>query len=126
MWIEVPDGEVVDRITILELKQARLQGSAAVHAGEQAAALRRDFEAVHGPIVRIEGLVPLRRVNAALWAVEDQLRDHEARGAFGEDFVDLARSVYRLNDQRAALKRAIDDALGSALREHKSYGTLNR
>lgn len=126
MQIEVPDGEVVDRITILELKRARLHGEAALQAAAHAEALRTTFEAHRGPLEALEALVPLREVNAALWDVEDRLREHEARGDFGADFVALARSVYRLNDARAALKRAIDDALGSALREHKSYGAISR
>ncbi len=60
-------------------------------------------------------------MNGALWQVEDELRAREAEGRFDADFVEAARSVYRLNDRRAALKRRIDVAAGSLLREQKSY-----
>ena len=66
-------------------------------------------------------------MNAALWDVEDALRLHEARGEFGPEFVARARSVYTINDRRAALKRAINLRLGSELVEEKvlpAYGTL--
>jgi hypothetical protein len=61
-------------------------------------------------------------VNEALWAVEDDVRRCERAGDFGERFVALARDVYRHNDRRAALKRRINDALGSPLVEEKHYG----
>jgi hypothetical protein len=64
----------------------------------------------------------LDEVNAALWDVEDRLRHLEAASDFGETFVDAARSVYRLNDRRAALKRAISETCGSAWIEQKLYG----
>ena len=63
----------------------------------------------------------LAEVNEKLWVVEDELREHERRGDFGPGFVRLARSVYHLNDGRAARKRAINVALGSELVEEKSY-----
>jgi hypothetical protein len=64
----------------------------------------------------------LRTVNEKLWDVEDALRVCECRTDFGENFVELARSVYRLNDERSALKRRINTLLGSTLQEEKSYG----
>jgi hypothetical protein len=63
----------------------------------------------------------LKRVNERLWDVEDAIRDCDARGDFGDRFVELARSVYRLNDERARLKRAINIASGSRYVEEKSY-----
>lgn len=63
----------------------------------------------------------LKSINGELWDVEDALRAHEKAGTFGAAFVELARSVYRLNDRRAAVKRAIDDHVGSAFAEEKSY-----
>jgi hypothetical protein len=63
----------------------------------------------------------LRRVNEDLWEIEDAIREHEAAEDFGLGFVELARSVYRQNDLRAAIKRQINDLLGSALIEEKSY-----
>jgi hypothetical protein len=63
----------------------------------------------------------LRRVNAKLWDVEDAIRECDARGDFGQCFIDLARAVYRLNDERSRLKKAINLASGSRLVEEKSY-----
>jgi len=63
----------------------------------------------------------LRGVNRALWQVEDELRQSERAGDFGPRFIELARSVYRLNDRRASLKRQINQTLGSRLMEEKSY-----
>ncbi len=60
-------------------------------------------------------------MNAALWDVEDALREKERRGAFDAEFIALARSVYRHNDERAALKRRVSEKLGSTLLEEKSY-----
>lgn len=116
-------GELVDKITILEIKAARITAEPAIsnirkeHA--QLAALL-DLDAADQ--ARIEPSVEaLRQVNEALWTVEDDLRRHEREGAFGEQFVELARSVYRLNDERAAIKRRINVLLGSDLVEEKSY-----
>ena len=63
----------------------------------------------------------LRRVNAELWDVEDAIRECDARDDFGQSFIDLARAVYRLNDERSRLKKAINLASGSRLVEEKSY-----
>jgi hypothetical protein len=124
MKVEIPLADALDRWTILELKIARLPSAGA----RENAARERDAIA---EAWRAEGLPPpdglpgfadLAAVNAALWEVEDQLRAHEAAADFGADFVARARSVYRLNDRRAALKRALNEALGSRLIEEKSYG----
>ena len=67
----------------------------------------------------------LQSINTQLWEVEDDLRKLEATECFDEKFVCLARSVYKLNDQRAILKRSINKACGSSLMEEKSYGNNN-
>ncbi len=124
MQVEVPIGDVADRLSILEIKIARLPSEAARHnAGTEAEALRRGWAgAALPPLESLPEWDPLCAVNRALWDVEDALRGHESRGDFGPSFVDLARSVYRFNDRRAALKRAINVRLGSSLVEEKSYG----
>ena len=66
----------------------------------------------------------LKALNGALWEVEDELRRSERRGDFGPRFIELARSVYRTNDRRAAVKRRIDELLDSAVIEEKSYPRL--
>ena len=120
IWIPVSVGELVDKLTILHLKCRHLSGAALEHVqAEQELLLAVLAEAA----VPVEpGLKSdLQRVNAALWEVEDQLRIRERLGDFGADFVQLARQVYQLNDQRHQLKRAISASCGSALLEEKSY-----
>jgi hypothetical protein len=63
----------------------------------------------------------LKAVNESLWQIEDEIRVCEGKQDFGPDFIDLARSVYRTNDRRAALKRRINDLLGSRIIEEKGY-----
>jgi hypothetical protein len=63
----------------------------------------------------------LKSINAALWDIEDQIREHERAKNFDADFVGLARSVYRTNDERSAVKRAINELLASKIIEEKSY-----
>lgn len=113
-------GDVLDRLSILALKRARLTDPA------QRANVETEHAALSAAAIDVTGLDDLRaaldEVNGALWDVEDDLRRREAAGDFGEAFVALARSVYRLNDRRAAIKREINLASGSVLIEEKSYG----
>lgn len=120
--VPVSWGELIDKITILELKRDRIAGAARANVLRELAAL----EAVEmGVMDRVAPLVTqLRQVNAALWDIEDAIREEDAAGRFGEAFVRLARAVYTRNDERAAVKRAINLALGSALVEEKSYKGL--
>ena len=116
-------GELFDKITILELKQRLLVDPARrANVAYELAALRQVRNDA-GPLPQaVAPLVEeLRVVNAALWQIEEDLRALEVAGSFGERFVSLARQVYHLNDRRAALKRAINLATGSALIEEKSY-----
>ena len=113
-------GELVDKITILDIKNEHLQGPALANVQRERQALGRTLDAL--PLTVEPALVEeLRATNASLWSVEDALREHERRQDFGEAFVELARSVYRLNDRRAALKKRINLLAGSALIEEKSY-----
>jgi hypothetical protein len=119
--IPVSLGELVDRLTIVALKARHLSGDAQVRVRQELELL----EAVYAPL-RPQVPEPLQAqlaaVNAELWQLEDSVRDCERRGAFGESFVAMARSIYRLNDRRAALKRQISLSGGSALLEEKVYG----
>ena len=121
LLIPVSWGELVDKLTILELKLARIADPAALvnvrHEHDLLRAIAApalDDPALAAPVAA------LRAVNAMLWEIEDAIRRHEARGDFGEGFVALARAVYRRNDERAAIKRAINTALG--FRELGSQG----
>lgn len=121
--VPVSPGELLDKITILRIKAERIAepGKRANVATELA--LLEEVAAAHVPadaeIARLVG--ELRSVNETLWTVEDDLRDLERAQDFGPRFVALARSVYVTNDRRAALKRAINDRLGSRIVEEKSY-----
>ena len=123
MKVDLPLGDVVDRVTILQIKLTRLPGV------DQRANVRRELASLIGrwkdsQLREMDSLPEwgaLTEVNEQLWDIEDQIRDHERRTDFGPSFIDLARRVYRLNDRRAALKRAINWELGSALIEEKSY-----
>jgi len=120
--VPVSWGELLDKMTILEIKRERIAGrSARANVTREYEALRRHGDAaLHER--EVAALVrALRAVNEALWEIEDAIRAEEAHARFGPSFVRLARSVYKKNDERAALKRAINDRLGSALTEEKSY-----
>jgi len=119
----VSPGEFLDKTTILEIKLARIPD-----AGKRANVARelellraewaRSAYAQADVAARVEAL---REVNEALWEIEDRIRLKEAARAFDEEFVELARAVYRTNDRRAAIKREINVALASDLVEEKSY-----
>ncbi|MDH3240602.1 MAG: DUF6165 family protein [Alphaproteobacteria bacterium] len=123
--IQVPisPGELIDRLTILEIKSERLADP------EKAANVRHELgllaEAAREAIPetrQIQALkAELKTVNEILWRIEDDIRDCERQGDFGDAFIELARSVYRTNDERARLKGRINEALGSAIRDEKSY-----
>jgi hypothetical protein len=115
-------GELIDKLTILELKAARLSDPAALANVRRELAALAPLEAAAGADPRLPALrAALMEVNAALWDIEDRIREREAAGDFGAAFVEFARSVYRQNDRRAAIKREISLALGSDLIEEKSY-----
>ncbi|MDI1366005.1 MAG: DUF6165 family protein [bacterium] len=116
-------GELIDKITILRVKAERIGDPAKEANVRKELALLEATAAEHLPAsAEIDRLTAeLTTVNAALWDIEDGKRDCERRQDFGPDFVALARRVYIDNDQRAALKRAINAAAGSEIVEEKSY-----
>ena len=116
-------GELIDKITILRVKAQRI-GDAAKEANvrKELALLEATAGQHLAPSTELDRLTAeLTAVNAALWDIEDGKRDCERRQDFGPDFVALARRVYIDNDQRAAIKRAINAAAGSEIIEEKSY-----
>ena len=117
-------GELIDKITILRIKAERIADASKLGNIRRELALLEDIARDEGLVgAAIESLADrLAQVNASLWDVEDALRACEREGDFGSRFVALARSVYVLNDERAALKRAANGLFGSALIEEKSYG----
>jgi len=122
LTLEVSAGELIDRITILELKMRRLPRAcrrSLQRELERARALRRRALLPSQPLSKLTQA--LRVVNRKLWDVEEELRACERAGRFDRRFIKLARTVYQANDRRAALKRRLDEMLGSGPREYKSH-----
>jgi hypothetical protein len=121
--IPVSWGELIDKITILEIKRERLAGAAALaNVGRELDALSRVADPVLADDETARSLkARLKAMNEMLWDIEDRIRDKEAAGAFDAEFVELARSVYKRNDERAALKKQLNLKLASGLFEEKSY-----
>ena len=122
--ISTSAGELIDKITILEIKAERIADPARLsHVRTELGALRATRNATWPqPIPALDALTAsLKQVNQALWDIEDEIRGCERRQDFGARFIELARAVYRTNDQRAALKNQINTLLDSALVEVKSY-----
>jgi hypothetical protein len=126
--VRISPGEFLDKLTILEIKSERMtEPDKLAHVRHELEVLRAAWDASPLAARDVAGLVgALRAVNETLWDIEDRIRDKEARGAFDDEFIQLARSVYRTNDHRAALKRELNVALGSDLIEEKSYTPYGR
>ncbi len=123
LQVEVSAGELVDKITILEIKAERIVDPAKlanVHRELRSLTTARR-EALPSSEELDELTAELRRINEGLWEIEDDIRDCERKRDFGERFIELARAVYRTNDRRAAAKRKINELLGSELVEEKAY-----
>lgn len=121
--IEVGPDELIDKITILEIKSERMSDAEKLRNVRHELGILNAARAAHIPataeLARLEAR--LKEVNEALWVIEDDIRQCEADRDFGEEFVALARSVYKQNDKRAALKKEINLLTGSAIVEEKSY-----
>ncbi|MFL0585032.1 DUF6165 family protein [Sphingomonas olei] len=120
--VPVSWGELLDKITILEIKRDRI---ARAEARENVLREYRLLRGIGAQVLNRSGVAALvealKRVNETLWEIEDAIREQEAARDFGAEFVRLARAVYQRNDERAAIKREINRALESDLIEEKSY-----
>lgn len=123
LLVPTSPGEFLDKLTILEIKAARIRDAAKLeNVRRELAALRATWAASPLAARDVAALVgELRGVNEKLWEIEDGIREKEAARLFDAEFIELARSVYRTNDRRAALKRELNVLLGSELVEEKSY-----
>ena len=123
VMIEVSYGELFDKISILEIKSVQVTDPVKrANVNLELSRLRRVLaEQIQADETTSELYAQLHQVNGALWSVEDLLRDKERDQLFDERFVELARSVYRLNDERARLKRELNTRLGSEIVEEKNY-----
>ena len=120
---EISAGELIDKITILEIKAERIVDPdklANVHRELRSLAATRE-DALTTSKELDDLTAELRRINERLWEIEDDIRACERSGDFGDRFIELARAVYRTNDRRAAAKRSINELLGSELVEEKDY-----
>ncbi len=118
----VSPGELLDKITILEIKSERIEDADKLkNVRYELELLTRLWnEAVPDADLAAER-AELKSVNEKLWVIEDDIRDKEAAKRFDEEFIELARSVYYTNDRRAAVKKQVNLKLGSAIVEEKSY-----
>ena len=121
--VPVSFGELLDKIAILQIKSERMVDPAKLaNVRNELSALERtwmEHPAAGGDIARLRA--DLKSVNERLWVIEDDIRLKEKAQAFDAEFIELARSVYVRNDERAAVKREINAKLGSTLVEEKSY-----
>ncbi|HHU99888.1 MAG TPA: DUF6165 family protein [Bacteroidales bacterium] len=120
MKIEVSNGEIADKLTIIELKLERISDP------DKLKNLKKEYaildEAVMSFMKKDDPLYrELYQINSELWEIEDRIRDLERNKDFGEEFIQTARSVYFSNDKRSEIKRKINMITGSGLVEEKSY-----
>jgi hypothetical protein len=121
--VPVSPGELLDKITILRIKSARMRDASKVaNVRTELEALERIWSASPYAAIDVASeLSALLAVNERLWTIEDDIRDKERAQTFDGEFVRLARAVYIENDERAAIKRRLNVKLGSSLIEEKSY-----
>lgn len=121
--VPISPGELLDKITILRIKQVRILDAAKLANVKLELALLEQTWRDSGGAARDVALDEraLQNVNERLWDIEDRIRDKEAKRSFDRDFIELARAVYLANDERAAIKKRINLQLGSRLIEEKSY-----
>ncbi len=120
MKLEVSNGEIADKLSIIEIKLDKISDPLKL------ANLKNEYEEVNRAMISImEKTHPLYlqlyEINSRLWVIEDHIRDLERARDFGDDFVNTARSVYFINDERSEVKRKINEITGSKLFEEKSY-----
>ena len=123
--VEIAPGELIDKITILEIKIQRITNEAKLqNVRTEWTVLTKARDTNLPPSAELKALTTeLKKVNEKLWMIEDDIRNYERQKDFNDEFICLARAVYFNNDDRARLKRSINELLGSTLIEEKSYAT---
>jgi len=120
--IPISWGELIDKITILEIKHDKIKSpTALVNITRELAYLSNiaDIENIHNAIENSR--LTLKDINLKLWSIEDAIREKESKNEFDAEFIKMARSIYKLNDSRATAKKTINQLLDSELVEEKSY-----
>ena len=120
---EISAGELIDKITILEIKKAKITNKEKlIDINKELSSLNetmKKFIPNDSSITKYKS--DLKEINLKLWDIEDGKRSAEKKNNFNKKFIDLARNVYKFNDERAKIKLAINNVLGSNIREVKSY-----
>ena len=120
---EISAGELFDKITILEIKKAKISNK------EKLSEIEKELFSLNETVKKFipnkssisKHIEDLKNINLKLWDIEDGKRSSEKNNDFGEKFIELARNVYKFNDERAKIKLAINTSLGSNIKEVKSY-----
>ena len=123
IYAEISAGELVDKITILKIKKEKIADKEKlVEIKKELDSLTNTFNKSIKKNINLETLTKeLENVNLKLWDIEDKKRELEKKQGFGKEFIELARNVYKFNDERAKIKLKINEALGSNIKEVKSY-----
>jgi len=126
MKVEISVGELVDKVTILEIKLEKIQKSSKL------ANIRKEYGILHRSMNEVgidsgsQDFRKLKEINRELWDIENRIRVKESKHEFDRKFIELARKVYFCNDERAAIKRKINLKYSSAVIEEKEYADYNR
>ena len=120
---EISAGELIDKITILEIKKEKITNKEKlVEVNKELHTLNETLrKSINDESKIINFKNDLKKINLKLWDIEDEKRSAEKKNQFDEKFIELARNVYKFNDQRAKIKLEINNALGSNIKEVKSY-----
>lgn len=121
--VDISIGEFFDKITILEIKKERISNA------DKLVNINKELDGLNQLLTRLpftrddvsQEVAELKKINEALWEIEDDIREQESQKTFGEKFIELARAVYITNDKRSDVKRDINLKLGSDFVEEKSY-----
>ena len=123
IYAEISAGELIDKITILEIKKAKISNK------EKLIDIEKELNSLNGTMEKFipdETIIKkhkdnLKQINLKLWDIENGKREAEKKNEFGKKFIELARNVYKSNDERAKIKLAINNFLGSNIKEVKSH-----
>ena len=120
---EISAGELIDKITILEIKKEKISNKEKlIEVDKELVSLNETLKkSINDESKILSFKNDLKNINLKLWDIEDGKRSAEKNNKFDEKFVELARNVYKFNDERAKIKLAINNALGSNIKEVKSY-----
>ena len=123
IYAEISAGELVDKITILKIKKEKITNKEKlVEIKKELDSLTNTFNKSIKKNINLETLTKeLKNTNLKLWDIENKKRELEKKQGFGKEFIELARNVYKFNDERAKIKLKINEALGSNIKEVKSY-----